>query len=94
MFAFSSHKEEYLAMGCTQVTAKLETEYYPAIWDPHATKSTGKKEKKKLLCGRRNWLPGADTKRTHPSVMKVWVTFLGQDSKTDELLAEGKGKRL
>lgn len=33
-------------MGCTQVTAKLETEYYPTIWDPHATKSTGKKEKK------------------------------------------------
>lgn len=52
------------------------------------------KKKKKLLCGRRNWLPGADTKRTHPSVMKVWVTLLGQDSETDELLAEDKGKRL
>lgn len=34
------------------------------------------------------------TTDTDSSVMKVWVASLGHEPQTDELLAEGKGKKL
>lgn len=47
--------------------------------------------RERLLFGREiGFLLHADTKHIDPSVMKVWVTLLGQKSQIDELLAEGK----
>ena len=92
LLSLGTRRKIYVA-GCNQGKTKLENRILPGN-SGSSCNYINRKGKGYYVEGEISFLLHADTKHIHPAVMKVWVTLLGQESQTDELLAEGQETRL